>query len=303
MRAVAVLVARLARGHEVLPPVLDPLDRRRDRPAPPASGTSLRAGRATFCPNPPPVSRMTTRMRCSGTPSRRGAEQPELVRHLGRSPDRHLAARARPFDDESARLHRHRGVGVLTERLGDDVRCRRRTRPRRRRPAARPSRRRRSRDPCLVDRDVGAFGRGVVDERRGAARSRRRPGRRRPRRRSGLGHDERDGVAHETHLVVGQRRTRALGDVRARSPCATAPCTPGSRRRRRGRRARRGVPRASLDVDGLDAGPGEGAAHEAGMEHPRAGDVVDERPRAGEQPGVLDPADAGTRVAPGAGGH
>ncbi len=26
---------------------------------------------SAFCPNPPPVSRMTTRMRCSGTPRRR----------------------------------------------------------------------------------------------------------------------------------------------------------------------------------------------------------------------------------------
>ena len=117
-----------------------------------------------------------------------------------------------------------------------------------------------------------------------------------------LGDDERDGVAHEAHLVLGQRRTRHLGDVRADRG---VPLLPGTRVQVGGDEhgVHAGECLRLADVDGLDAGPGEGAAHEARMEHPGAGDVVDERPRAGEEPGVLHPVDAGTRVAPGAGGH
>ena len=46
-----------------------------------------------------------------------------------------------------------------------------------------------------------------------------------------------------------------------------------------------------------DAGPGERAAHEAGVEHAGPHDVVDERAVTGEQSRVLDPCDAGARVA------
>ena len=46
-----------------------------------------------------------------------------------------------------------------------------------------------------------------------------------------------------------------------------------------------------------DPGPGERAAHEAGVEHAGPHDVVDEGAAAGEQPGVLDAVDPGPGVA------
>jgi len=49
-------------------------------------------------------------------------------------------------------------------------------------------------------------------------------------------------------------------------------------------------------VDALDARPGERAAHETGMQHARADDVVDERAMAGEQAGVLDAGHPGAYV-------
>ena len=54
---------------------------------------------------------------------------------------------------------------------------------------------------------------------------------------------------------------------------------------------------AADGVDAVDRGAGEGAAHEAGVQHAGPGDVVDERAVAGEQPGVLDAGDPGARVA------
>ena len=57
------------------------------------------------------------------------------------------------------------------------------------------------------------------------------------------------------------------------------------------------------DVDADDARTCVRAAHEAGVQHPRPDHVVDERAVAGEQPGVLHPVDACTRVPGGAGGE
>ncbi len=65
--------------------------------------------------------------------------------------------------------------------------------------------------------------------------------------------------------------------------------TPGTRQRRR-------------RVDPPDRRSGEGAAHEARVQHPRQRDVVDVRAPAGEQPGVLDAVDARADVPGGARG-
>ena len=45
-------------------------------------------------------------------------------------------------------------------------------------------------------------------------------------------------------------------------------------------------------VDATDRGTRVRAAHEAGVQHPRPGDVVDEGALPGQQAGVLDPGDA-----------
>jgi hypothetical protein len=50
-------------------------------------------------------------------------------------------------------------------------------------------------------------------------------------------------------------------------------------------------------VDARDAGPGQRAAHEAGVEHPRPHDVVDEGAPSGQQAGVLDAVDTAAGVA------
>ena len=49
-------------------------------------------------------------------------------------------------------------------------------------------------------------------------------------------------------------------------------------------------------VDAVDLRVGEGAAHEAGVQHAGPGDVVDEGAAAGEKAVVFDARDAGARV-------
>ena len=60
-------------------------------------------------------------------------------------------------------------------------------------------------------------------------------------------------------------------------------CTPGSAS-------------AADGVDAVDAGSGERAANEAGVQHAGPRDVVDEGAVPGEQPGVLDAGDPRARV-------
>ena len=115
-----------------------------------------------------------------------------------------------------------------------------------------------------------------------------------------LGDDERDRIADEADLALGERRPRRVGDVPAddrvpgsrtsglRSSAQNTACTPSSAS-------------AGRRVDAEDARPGERAAHEAGVQHPGPHDVVDEGALAGEQALVLDPVHAGPRVARGCG--
>ena len=107
-----------------------------------------------------------------------------------------------------------------------------------------------------------------------------------------LGDDERDRVADELHLALGQRRARGVGDVLARDGVpglldVRVEVLGDEHRVHTGQRERR------RRVDAVDPGPGERAAHEAGVQHAGPRDVVDERAMAGEQAGVLDPRDRG----------
>ncbi len=119
----------------------------------------------TFWPKPPPVSRITTRTFCSGTPSRRAQNSADLVRHLGRGDDRDVAGRRVAVDDEPASFERRRDVRLLVDRLARDVggfgedRVERRRRPARELADDVGS-------VVGVHEDVVALGDGVVDDRR-----------------------------------------------------------------------------------------------------------------------------------------
>ena len=99
----AVLVARLARGEQVLAPVLDPLQRRADlrRREHQAHLVALdhdllaEAAAGVAHHDPDAVLRHAEQAR---------AEEPHLVRRLRRRVDRELAGRARVVDDQAARL-------------------------------------------------------------------------------------------------------------------------------------------------------------------------------------------------------
>ena len=223
-----------------------------------------------------------------------GAEGAMFVWRLGRDPHRHLVGAALVLDDDAAGLDRHRGVGLLVDGHFDDVG---------RRPEDLLEHRRRSAVVVddvapvrLVHQHVGV-GRGeVVDHRRqgvdvddhelagvlGDV--------------AVLGDDERDGIADEADLPLGQRRSRRL----------------------RRRRAELGVPllvhirvevlgdEHRLDarqgqgfghVDGDDPAPGDVAAHEAGVEHARSYDVVDEGAAPPQESFVLHPVHPAPGVA------
>ena len=111
-----------------------------------------------------------------------------------------------------------------------------------------------------------------------------------------VGDDERDEIADEADLVLGERGARAVRDVLAgeREPrFVDARVEVG--------RGEHGVDAVEFErcggVDAHDPRPGERAAHEAGVEHARPHDVVDVGAVAGEQPRILDAGDAGAGVA------
>ena len=79
----------------------------------------------TFCPKPPPVSRITTRMRCFRGCRAGGHRTTEPRGRLRRCVDRQITRRAGVVDHQAAAFHRHRRVRLLVDRLTDHVRGRR----------------------------------------------------------------------------------------------------------------------------------------------------------------------------------
>ena len=115
-----------------------------------------------------------------------------------------------------------------------------------------------------------------------------------------VGDDERDRIADELHLALGQRRARRVGDVLARDRVpglldVGVQILGGEHRVHAGQRQRRRC------VDAVDAGAGERAADEAGVQHARPVHIVDEGAVAGEQPGVLHSRDPRSGVTGGDG--
>ena len=290
----AVLVPRLPGRHQVFLAVLDPLQRgrellRRQQHADVlAQGHDLlpEASADVAGDHPDPV---------LGQAEQARAEHPHLVRRLGRGPDGELAAGGRPLGDDAPRLHRHRRVGLLPDRLGDHVGGR-----------VEDVRHRLGRRACQLAREVA----GVVLMDEGLDRRRLRVvGHRRQRlvvdfhqlgrvlgQVAAVRDHERDRVAREPGLALGQRRARS---VRHLVPCAGVP----------------GLADVAVEVgggeDGVHSGqvergghvntddprPRVGAADEAGVQQARAGDVVDEGARARQQPRVLHPTHAAACVA------
>ena len=150
-----------------------------------------------------------------GDTEQAGAEQPHFVRRLRRRVDREVAGRARVVDDERAPFHRHRGVRLL-EDGSHPPRARPLRRRRRARPTGSPLITPTTLEPwARVHERVGVLGLRVVDDRRerlvvdvdqlgrvlGDV--------------AVLGDDQRDGIADEADLAVGERRARRLGARRA----------------------------------------------------------------------------------------
>lgn len=104
--------------------------------------------------------------------------------------------------------------------------------------------------------------------------------------RSGLGHHQRDRVAHVAHHAVRQRGvTDPVVDHRERWHRGGAECRHGVH----GEHA--GCALGFGGVDAADPGVRDRAAHEDGLRGPRDPQVVDVRAAPREQLGVLDPAD------------
>jgi hypothetical protein len=112
-----------------------------------------------------------------------------------------------------------------------------------------------------------------------------------------LGDDDRDGIADEAHVGIGERPQRRAGcveqDRRLHRADVRVQLRRGEHRNHTGDRARR------AGVDTRDPAARDIAAHERAVEQAGDDDVVDVTPPAGEQPRVLAPADRLADEAPG----
>ena len=228
------------------------------------------------------------------------AEHADLVRRLRGGVDGERARRpARVVDDQSPAFHGRRRVPMLVDRLCDHVgrggehivECRElRTGHLAHQVGA----------VALVHECVGLVSLGVVDNRRERLIVDLNQLRSVLGHVAALGHDEHDGVADEADLSLGQRRP---GGLRAPGPERRVPLLLGVSVEVGGGEDEANDPGHGAGGRGVDAShvAAEMAAHEAGVQHPGQGDVVDEGTPARQQPGVLDAVDPRARVPPGAG--
>ena len=293
---VAVDVSRLPGGHQVFAPVLDPLQRRGHLTGGQHDAHVFAHRHDLLAEAAAGVAHDDPDTLCGNAEQAR-AERPQLVRGLGGRPDGEFLGGRRPFDDHAPRLDRHRHIDLLVDVRGHDVcgrverllvwRCAREA----------------AGDVVgvgVVDHHVGGLGLGEVGDRGqrlvvdvdeldrvlGDV--------------AVLGDHERDRVADELHLALGQRWARSVGNVPAGDGVpglldVRVEVGGGEHRAHTGQRQRR------RRVDAVDAGPRQRAAHEAGVQHAGPGDVVDEGAVAGEQPGVLYPRDPRSHVSGGDG--
>ncbi len=213
---------------------------------------SSRSG-TTFCPKPPPTSRVITRTLVLGDAEQPGGEHPHLVRRLRGRPDGQLAAAPRPLRDQAAGLHRHGAVRLLPDRLADHVRgavvgvgdrLGGRAAELAREVAG----------VALVHEGFRRPGASRSRRPRAAARSRRRPARRRPPRGSGC--PPRRGPRCRRRTAPRRRRAAAAA---CRAPASPSRCT----------RPRRTSPLRSAAVK-TACTPGSASAAEVSMETMRA---------------------------------
>jgi hypothetical protein len=281
----SVLVPGLPGGLQVLLPVFHPLDRG-GQPAGRQEQADVLAQRHDLLPEAAADVPGDHPHLVLGHAEQPRREHPHLVRGLGGRPDRQLAAAARPLRHQAAGLHRDGGVRLLPDRLGDHVR----------RgvidlgdglPGGTAELAREVAGIRLVHEGGRGAGGGVVGDRgqRLVADVHQFGG--------VLGYvpavrdDQRDRIARETRLALGERRPRR---IRHRLPGAGVPgfAHVGVEVGGGEDGVHAGQPERGGRVDAGDARPGVRAADEAGMQHARAGDVIDEGARAGQQPCVLD---------------
>ncbi len=289
-----VLVAGLPGRHQVLAPVLDPLDRpwqaqggQHHAPLLAQRHDLLAEATAGVAHDHPDA--------VLGQVQQARAHRPDLVRSLGGGPDRHLLGGGIPLDHDAARLHRHRGVGLLPDglvhhvggggqRLGHLV------------PRAAGHLPDEVALVALVHLSLGLVRGGVVDH--GGPRvvvDHHQLGRVLgdvP----AVGHHQGHRVAGETDLALGQGRQGGGGPALARE--AEPHLVGRGVELGRGEHGVHPIEGQGLGgIDGHDGRPGERAAHEAGVQHPRPHDVVHERAPTGEQSGVLHPVHPAAGVA------
>ena len=138
---------------------------------------------------------------------------------------------------------------------------------------------------------------------RATARSRRRPARPRPRRCARVvGDDERDRVADEPHLAVGERRPRGLRALLARSTVCHCSLASALRSAAVNTNAHAGrLLRVAASRSPRIAARANGLRTKYACSIPGSDDVVDVRAVPGQQAGVLDAVDPRADVSPGVG--
>ena len=283
--------ARVVRGDEVLAAVLDPLHRPTQLVGGGDHRQLLALGEELLAEPAADVVGLHPHL-VLGDAERPGAGLTGLVRALGREPHVELAGRGRVRREHPTGLHRDVGVPVLDERLGDDVR-------RGREDGVEVGVGRRFDPHGDVRAELGVHERGVLGGALGVDDGGQRlvvdldqlgrvlgeVAR--------LGHDERDRVADEADVALGEGpegraghgRRVTLEHGRLHRADVRVEVRGGEHRPDAGHGPRR------VDVEAGDPGVREVAAHERGVQHPRHDHVVDVGALPGQQPWVLAPAD------------
>ena len=288
------VVARVARGEQVLDAVFDPLHRAREL-ASRDTHRDLLATRVRLLPERAADVATPHRDEVGWVIEQRGHRQAQRVRVLVRDVDHQLAGSRQEVGEDRAPFHRHVGHALLRERLRHDRRAPARTRRRRRRrcrtrwyttfvPSSSNSSALDGSSASSIDTTAGSGSMSTSTSSHASSASARLSA-------------TTIASGSPVHRTLSSASTggpaRGTPAARAAGACATRP----SSSRALAAMSTPGAARAAAHVDRSDAAVRDVAPHERGVEDAGDPDVVDVVALAGDETRVFDPRGARRRSA------